>query len=178
MPRLNCLLPVLALAMTAAVTPALAQTAGCTAFKDAMVRASGDLGAEFVRPLMVSRGGGAGQETFDLVTRARIDGFLRCRGEAFVSFEAKIAMPADGQLVARFERAQEAALVSALKWQPARAESKVRAMAHDAADYMRGSEERGDVEIAGKVEEHVGGGVDLGLLWTKTDRTFIVITGQ
>ena len=178
MQPLHFMLPVMALAGFAFASPAAAQTAACTAFRDAMVRGSGDLGAEFVRPLVVSRGAGAGLDNFDLVTRARIDGVLRCNGEKFVSFEAKISMPADGQLVARFEKVQEVALVSALKWAQPRAESKVRDMAHDAADYLRGSQERGDVAVAGKVEEHAGGGVDLGLMWTLTDRTFIVLTGQ
>jgi hypothetical protein len=178
MQRLSFLLPALASAGIVLAGPAFAQTAACTAFKDAMVRSSGDLAAEFVRPLVVSRGAGAGRENYDLVTRARIDGVLRCNGEKFVSFEAKITMPADGQLVARFEKVQEVALVSALKWAQPRAETKVREMAHDAADYLRGSQERGDVAVAGKVEDHVGGGVDLGLMWTLTDRTFIVLTGQ
>ena len=47
-----------------------------------------------------------------------------------------------------------------------------------AADYLRGSQERGDVYVSGKVEEHVGGGVDIGLLWTLTERNFIILTGQ
>ena len=176
--RLHVLFPALALAGAVVAGPAGAQTAPCTTFREAMVRNSGDLGAEFVRPLVVSRGAGAGLDNYDLVTRARIDGVLRCNGEKLVSFEAKIAMPADGQLVARFAQVQETALVSALKWPASRAETKAREMAHDAAEYLRASEERGDVAVAGKVEEHVGGGVDLGLMWTRTDRTFIVLTGQ
>jgi len=174
---IRTLVPVLALVVGAAF-PALAQTAGCTGFKEAMVRASGDLKPEFVRPLVVSRGAGAGLDNFDLVTRARIDGVLRCKEEAFVSFEAKITLPADGPLVAQFEKVQEAALVSALKWAPPRAEATMRRMASDAAEYLRGSQERGDIVFSGRVEEHAGGGVDIGLLWTLTERNFIILTGQ
>ena len=174
---IRTLFPVLALAFGAA-SPALAQTAGCTGFKEAMVRASGDLKPEFVRPLVVSRGVGAGLDNFDLVTRARIDGVLRCKEEAFVSFEAKITLPADGPLLAQFEKVQEAALVSALKWASPRAEATMRRMASDAAEYLRGSQERGDIVFSGRVEEHAGGGVDIGLLWTLTERNFVILTGR
>ena len=171
------LIPVLAVAVGAA-SPALAQTAGCTGFKEAMVRAAGDLKPEFVRPLMVSRGAAAGLDNFDLVTRGRIDGILRCKQDAFVSFEAKITLPADAALLAQFEKVQEAALVSALKWPQGRAEATIRRMTGDAAEYLRGSRERGDIVFSGRVEEHAGGGVDVGLLWTPTDRNFVILTGQ
>ena len=142
------------------------------------MRAAGDLKPEFIRPLVVTRGLGAGLDNFDLVTRARIDGVLRCKEEVFVSFEAKITLPADGPLLAQFDKVQEAALVSALKWAPARAEATTRRMASDAAEYLRGSQERGDIVYSGRVEEHAGGGVDVGLLWTLTERNFIILTGQ
>ncbi len=171
------LIPVLAVAAGAA-SPALAQTATCSGFKDAMVRTAGDLKPEFVRPLVVSRGAGAGLDNFDLVTRGRIDGVLRCKEDAFVSFEAKITLPADGPLLSQFERVQEAALVSALKWPSGRAEATIKRMTGDAAEYLRGSKERGDIVFSGRVEEHAGGGVDIGLLWTLTDRNFVILTGQ
>jgi len=174
---IRTLIPVLVLA-TGVAAPACAQTVGCAGFKEAMVRAAGDLKPEFIKPLVVSRGAGAGLDNFDLVTRARIDGVLRCKADAFVGFEAKITMPADGPLLANFDRVQEAALVSALKWPPARAEATARRMTSDAAEYLRGSQERGDVFVSGKVEEHAGGGVDIGLLWTLTERNFIILTGQ
>ena len=174
---IRTLIPVLVLAAGVAA-PACAQTVGCAGFKEAMVRAAGDLKPEFITPLVVSRGAGAGLDNFDLVTRARIDGVLRCKADAFVGFEAKITMPADGPLLANFDRVQEAALVSALKWPPARAEATARRMTSDAAEYLRGSQERGDVFVSGKVEEHAGGGVDIGLLWTLTERNFIILTGQ
>jgi hypothetical protein len=138
------------------------------------VKAGGDLAPQFVRPLVVSRGGPTGLDQFDLVSRARIDGVLRCRGETFASFEAKITMPADEGLIASFGKAQEAALAG-LGWSAGRAQEKARAMSADAADYLRGSIERGDVSVAGKVEEHQPGGIDLGLIWTKSDRSFVIL---
>jgi hypothetical protein len=166
-------------ALGVSLPPASAETATCTAFKDGLVRGAAELKPEFVRPVVVSRGGTAsGLDQFDLVSQARIDGVLRCRGEVFVSFEAKITLPADATLLARFEKAQEAALVAALRWPTARALAKARNMAAEAAEYLRASIERGDVSIAGKVEEHEPNLVDLGLIWTNTDRTFIVLVGS
>lgn len=155
-----------------------AEPAGCSGFKEAMIRGSGDLKPDFVRPLVVTRGAGAGLDQYDLVSQARIDGVLRCRGERFVSFEAKITLPADTALLSRFERAQEVALAAALKWPPPRAQAKIRQMTADAADYLRASEERGDIAVSGKVEEHQPDFVDLGLIWTRSDRTFVVLVGE
>jgi hypothetical protein len=157
--------------------PALAAV-GCDAFKEGMLRGSGDLKAEFVRPLIVSRGGGSGLEAFDLVTRARIDGVLKCQGENFVSFEAKIAMPADADLISRFGSVQRAAMMSALGWSASRAEKRVQEIATEAADYLRASDERGDVAVAGKVEEHLPGSLDIGVIWTHGERTFIVLRNE
>ena len=42
-------------------------------------------------------------------------------------------------------------------------------MLHEAAEYMRASEQRGDVVIAGKTEYHEGGS-DLGMIFTPTER--------
>ncbi len=165
-------------ALLTLAAPAFAAGVGCGGFKDAMLKDSGDLKAEFVRPLVVSRGGGSGLDSYDLVTRAKIDGVLRCQGESFVSFEAKIAMPADGDLIARFDAVQRAALISALGWAPARVEKRVREMAGEAADYLRASEERGDVAVSGKVEDHLAGAIDVGLIWTRADRTFIVLPNE
>ena len=174
---IRTLIPVLALAVGGSA-PAFAQSAGCTGFKEAMVRVAGDLKPEFIKPLVVSRGAGAGLDNFDLVTAARIDGVLRCKDEAFVGFEAKITLPADARLLAQFDKVQEAALVAALKWAPSRADATARRMASDAAEYLRGSQERGDIVYSGRVEEHAGGGVDIGLLWTLTERNFVILTGQ
>jgi hypothetical protein len=48
----------------------------------------------------------------------------------------------------------------------------------DAAEYLRASAERGDVYIAGKVEVHEPGNVDLGLIWTNADRSFIILGAE
>ncbi len=166
----------IALAFVALAAPARAAGLACDAFKETLARDSGDLNASFVRPLVVSRGGGAsGSDTYDLVAKARVDGSLHCRGDAFGSFEAKIAMPADAELVALFASAQRAALMAGLGWPADRADRRVRELASEAADYLRASEERGDIEIAGKVEDHLPGGMDLGVIWTRGERTFVLI---
>jgi hypothetical protein len=48
-------------------------------------------------------------------------------------------------------------------------------MAGDAREYLAASRQRGDVYISGKTEEHAPGGVSLGLIYTDTDRAFIVV---
>ena len=158
-----------------AASPAIAAGVACDAFKASVTRDSGDLNAEFIRPLVVSRGGTSELETYDLVSRARVDGALKCKGDVFISFEARIAMPADGELIGRFARVQQAAARAAVGWSSARAEREVRDIANEAADYLRASQERGDVSIAGKVEQHHPGAMDLGLIWTPSDRTFIAL---
>jgi hypothetical protein len=164
-------------AAMASAAPVCAQTADCKEFRQAMARASGDLKADFVRPLIVRRGPQSELEQYDLISQARIDGVLRCKGEAFVSFEATIHMPADSALIEHYATAQIAALVAGLGWSPGRAREKVRTLTHDAADYLRGSAERGDIVVAGKLEEHLPGDVDLGVVWTATERTFILLNG-
>ena len=47
----------------------------------------------------------------------------------------------------------------------------------EAAEYLRASIERGDVFLAGKTEYHEDGS-DLGMIWTKTDRTFIIVGSE
>ncbi len=149
----------------------------CDAVRAAITRGSGDLKADFVRPLVVGRVA-EGFEQFDLVSQAKIDGILKCKADRFVSFEAKIARPSNAGLNAQFAKAQEAALIAVLGWTEAHAQEKVRGMAADAADYLRGSQERGDVAVAGKVEEHEPGSIDLGVIWTKSDRSFIVLVSE
>ena len=48
-------------------------------------------------------------------------------------------------------------------------------MSADAREYLDASRQRGDVYIAGKTEEHVPGGVSLGLMATDSDRTFVIV---
>jgi hypothetical protein len=178
-------LPILALSFcllsaAGSFAPAQAQSvASCTNFRDTMLREIFELKPEFVRPLVVSRAEGAGQiDTFDLVTGQRIDGVLKCAGEKFLSFEAKIALPADARLLGLFEKVQQSVLIAALRWTPSHALNKVRALSKEASENLRGSEERGDVAISGRVEEHAGNGTDMGVMWTRTDHSFVIITGQ
>ncbi len=165
----------LAALLVLGASPTLAAPAQCSVFRDAVTKSAADVKGEFVRPIVVSRGQGGQYATWDLVTNARIDGTLRCRGEAFVSFEGKITLPADATLTARFGALHEAALIAAFSWQKARVSTLVNNMNLEAADYLKGSAERGDVYVAGKVEAHEPGNVDLGLIWTNSDRTFIIL---
>ena len=95
-----------------------------------------------------------------------------------MSFQATVHLPADHALLAHFQQAQEAALVAGLGWSHARAKAKVHAVEAEVEDYLKGSIERGDHEIAGKLEEHLPGGVDIGAIHTKTERTFILINAD
>ncbi|MDB5593223.1 MAG: hypothetical protein JWM36_184 [Hyphomicrobiales bacterium] len=146
---------------------------GCSAFQTNFVKEVPDVGASFVRPLVVSRSGQSG-EFFDLVTNSRIDGLLQCNGEKLLRFEVKIAMPADAPALARFDSVLHAALRAALGWPATRAAAAVRTMSHEAADYLRASDQRGDVVVAGKTEYHEGGS-DLGMIWTSSERTLVIV---
>ena len=46
----------------------------------------------------------------------------------------------------------------------------------DADEYLRASIQREDTYNSGKVEYHQGGGYDLGVIWTPTERTLIIAT--
>jgi hypothetical protein len=155
-----------------------AAPAKCTAFRDAMSKTVADIKGEFVRPIVVSRGTGSQYNTWDLITNARIDGTLRCKDEVFVSFEIKISMPSEPSVTERFKLAQQNALASAFGWPKARVDALIQRMSADAAEDLRASAERGDVYVAGKVEVHEAGGVDLGLIWTNTDRSFIILGAE
>jgi hypothetical protein len=48
-------------------------------------------------------------------------------------------------------------------------------MSADAREYLDASRQRGDVYLAGKTEEHVPGGVSLGLMATESDRNFVIV---
>lgn len=147
--------------------------AGCSAFQANFAKEVPEVGASFVRPLVVSRSGQSG-EFFDLVTNSRIDGLLQCNGEKFLRFEVKIAMPADAAALARFDNVLHAALKASLGWSASRAATAVRTMSREAAEYLRASDQRGDVVVAGKTEYHEGGS-DLGMIWTSSEHTLVVV---
>jgi hypothetical protein len=69
---------------------------------------------------------------------------------------------------------EEAALIAAFQWDRPKVQTIVNAMSSDAAEYLRASVQRGDTYVSGKVEYHQGNALDLGLIWTDTDRTFIL----
>ncbi len=159
----------------ALVLPAAAQAASCEAFMARMQKAVPDLDPKFVRPVVVTRGGGPRLDMRDMVTKLRIDGQLSCDGDRFVRFEVRIQEPSTSQLRDGFFRVQEAAAEFKTRWSRSRVTREIQSMTAEAADYLRGSAERGDYVVAGKVERHAGEAGDLGLIWTRNDRTFIVV---
>lgn len=164
------------LAMLAASAPAHAIAVSCEAFMKHLQNSAPELAPQFVRPVVVSRGNLApGTEVRDLITRLRIDGQLFCDGDRFVRFEAKIHAPFEAALQRGFDRLQHVSTQFKLQWPDAKTAATVRRMRRDAAEYMRASAERGDVFIAGKVEEHAGEAGDVAMVWTRLDRTFILV---
>lgn len=155
--------------------PALAQAASCERFMAHMQTALPDLEPKFVRPVVVTRGPGGRGEVRDMVVKYRIDSQLTCEGDRFVRFEARIQEPSTPALRDAFFRVQQAAAVHKLRWSAAHAAREIQSMTAEAAEYLRGSAERGDHFVAGKVERHAGEAGDLGLIWTRNDRTFIIV---
>jgi hypothetical protein len=149
-----------------------AQAATCSDFQDAFARAVPELKPQFTRSVVI--GGGSG-ETRELTTGTRVEGRLVCDGQRFVRFETQIQMPSDAATRDAFFRVQQAGVLAAMKWPRTRAGQVLLSMAGEAAEYLRASEERGDVFVAGKVERHAGAAGDLAMMWTRADRTFIVL---
>ena len=174
-------LVVAALAIAILALPAAqaaAQSSSCEGFMAHMQKILPDLDPKFVRPVVVSRGAGPRGDMRDMVVKLRIDGQLTCDGDRFVRFEARIQEPSNSQLRDGFFRVQQAAAVYKLRWSAARAASEIQSMTAEAAEFLRGSAEREDYSVAGKVERHAGEAGDVGLIWTKSDRTFILVEYQ
>ena len=152
-----------------------ARNNSCEAFKAYLQKNLADLSPQFVRPVVVTRGAGPANDLLDLVTSKRIDGQLACDGDRFVRFEARIALPADAALRDGFYRIQETAIRVKFGWSASRAARLIHSMTAEAADYLRGSAERGDHFVSGKVERHEGEAGDVGMIWTSADRTFILV---
>ena len=166
-----------ALAFAVLASAGTAEAASCAAAIKGVAASAGGLKVEFVRPVIVSRGGqGDGADVLDIVTEPKIDGQLRCRGDKFTSFNARIPAAASADLRDAFFRLQQAVLVGVLQWSAAKASRTLLGMTAEAADYLRASIERGDIEVAGKVEEHAGAAGDIGLFWTRTEREFILVS--
>ena len=172
----------LALLCVAAVPgQALAKTrtvpVGCAPFMDAFVKATEGHRATFERPLIITRGFFGDEDGVDvrvLSTDEDVEGTLKCRGDQFLRFEVRVDAPTGDKLDAAFKVYEQAALLAAFRWDRAKADTVVGAMSSDAAEYLRASIQRGDTYRAGKVEYHQGDALDLGLIWTESDRTFIV----
>lgn len=171
---------VLAVVVFSATLSAPALAAGsCPAFMDAFAKAAPELQAQFVRPVVVSRGAGdGGGEARDVVTEFGVDARLICSEDRFVRFEAQIPQRAEPRLVDGFNRIQVAAAMAALRWPRARASQTVTRLAADAAEYLRASQERGDVFISGKVDLHAGRAGEIGVVWTLADRSFIIVASN
>ena len=167
------------LAVFGALAPASGEPAlaGCDAFVEKLRAEARDLQVDFSHALIVSRAK-TESEVFDISTKTEVDGTLTCRHEALARFEAHIAEPATARATTAFERLQAAALRAALGWDAGKSRAQVQEMAGDAREYLAASRERGDVYVAGKTEEHVPGGVSLGLIYTDVDRAFAIIGPQ
>ena len=162
-----------------AAAPAQAQTglSGCDAFIDKLRAAASGLRVDFTHALIVSRAR-SDLDVFDIATDSEIDGALTCRNDALLRFEARVAEPANARAASEFESFEAAALRAALGWEAGKARTTVREMTADAREYLKASHERGDVYISGKTEEHVPGGVSLGLIVTDADSAFIIVGGE
>jgi hypothetical protein len=172
--RLDSMVLALALvALSAGPTPAWA-LAGCDAFSAALRAGASDLGVEFSHAIVVARTH-SDATVFDVTTKVDVDGTLRCRGDEFLKFEARISEPANARSTTNFERLQMAALRAAVGWDAGKSRSELRAMNAEVHDYLDASRQRGDVYIAGKTEEHQPGGVSLGLMATDSDRIFVIV---
>lgn len=157
------------------LSSARAAPVSCSAFRDSFQKATVELKSDFVRPLTVTRNGSEKDDVFDLVGAfPETDAVLTCRGEALERFEANLVVPADATKLATFSRIQKAAIMAAFKWPDARAESVARKINSEAEEYLKASIERGDVVYEGKTEVHQGGG-GLGMMYTQTRRTFVVV---
>jgi hypothetical protein len=170
----SCLRAFAVAAAILAGTGARAAAPTCSDFQEAFARAAPELKPQFTRSVVVSRGAASG-DVRELTTSARVEGRLVCDGQRFVRFETQIQLPSDPPTRDAFYRVQQAGILAAMKWQRTRAGQVLLSMSAEAAEYFRASEERGDVFVAGKVEHHAGAAGDLAMMWTKTDRTFIVL---
>jgi hypothetical protein len=165
---------VLVLALTGASAPPAWAIAGCDAFSAALRSGASDMGVEFSHAIVVSRTR-SDANVFDVTTKVDVDATLSCRGDELLRFEARISEPANARTTTNFERFQTAALRASLGWDAGKSHSVLHGMSADAHEFLDASRQRGDVYIAGKTEEHVPGGVSLGLMATESDRTFVIV---
>ena len=150
---------------------------GCASFiRDFSANATG-FHATFERPLTISRGFGdlvSGVEVHILASNTDVDGTLKCKGDEFLRFEARITIPAKDKTLNDFVAVEQAALMGVFHWDRAKAQTVEKAMSQDAGEYLRASIQRGDLYDSGKVEYHQADQLDLGLIWTQADHTFVI----
>ena len=150
---------------------------GCASFiRDFSANATG-FHATFERPLTISRGFGdlvSGVEVHILASNTDVDGTLKCKGDEFLRFEARITIPAKDKTLSDFVAVEQAALMGVFHWDRAKAQTVEKAMSQDAGEYLRASIQRGDLYDSGKVEYHQADQLDLGLIWTQADHTFVI----
>jgi hypothetical protein len=170
----RCGAAIILLALASTPAPAKSALAGCDAFVEKLRLAASDMQVEFSHSLVVSRAK-TDASVFDITTSVDVDATLTCHGDEFIRFEARITEPASARATTSFDRFSEAALRAALGWDAGRSQTTLRDMAGDVREYLAASKQRGDVYVSGKTEEHAPGGVSLGLIYTDTDRAFIVV---
>jgi hypothetical protein len=154
--------------------PALAR---CQTFMRDFAAALGDLKVDFGRALVVGGRPRRG-DVYNLVSEQEVDGTLECVGDEIVRLELRIAVPANARTQRHFERFQPAALRAAMKWDNARIASLLARMTADVTEFLRASEQRGDVYVSGHDERHLPDGTTLGLFWTETDRALVISTAS
>lgn len=157
------------------VAPAAARgVTGCDAFGTALAANASELGVTLNHSVVVSRSG-ANANVFDVATNGDVDGTLTCNGDKLERFELRVTEPASGRAKTNFARLSTAALRAALGYDAGKAAALFNRLDAEAAEYLKASRERGDVYISGKTEEHLGGGVSLGIIETDSDRAFIIV---
>lgn len=150
---------------------------GCEAFMKDFAPAAAGYRVSFERPLTIARGFGdlmSGIDVHILSSDTKVDGTLKCRDDRFVRFELRATLPADAKILGDLDAFERAALMAAFRWDRPKAETIEKAMTADAGEYLRASIERGDLYNSGKVEYHQADQLDLGLIWTQTDHTFVI----
>jgi hypothetical protein len=164
---------------SAAAAPAKPAGLGCEAFMKEFPAAATGYRVSFERPLTIARGFGdmmSGIDVRVLSSDTKLDGTLKCKDDTFLRFELRATLPADAKILADLDKFEIAGLMAAFRWDRAKAETVEKAMTSDAGEYLRASIERGDLYNSGKVEYHQADRVDLGLIWTQTDHTFVIST--
>ncbi len=162
-------------------TPATVKPAAldCDAFMKEFPGTAPGYRIAFERPLTIAKGFGdmmSGVDVHILSSDTKVDGTLKCRDATFLRFELRATLPADAKILGDLDKLEQSALMAAFHWDRAKAQTVVKAMTSDADEYFRASVQRGDLYNSGKVEYHQADRLDLGLIWTATDHTFVIST--